>query len=246
MAPSMLFKKKSNKKQHAPPSSSSIQSLPRDLLLEMLISVTSQSFVDFYNMKLCCRDFFEIAEEEEKYVLQKVSINQFPLIQWFPNKKELSFLTRCMESGNIESLFREGFLKYFSYPNGNIGGFERLKTAAQKGHKEAIYIYGMILLCSKNYESRKEGLKHMRSLRRSKCIMITRKKVEYLTGSLWKNNDLLARNETPLCDSKDTCKGWRVKKNKWLLLNDEDDDIESCEACRWDHELEFFYKLFNI
>ncbi|XP_058780248.1 putative F-box protein At1g67623 [Vicia villosa] len=244
MAPTISFKKKSNKKQHALPSSSSIQSLPRDLLLDMLISVTSQSFVDLYSMKLCCRNFLQV--EEENYVLQKVSLNQFPLIQWFPNKKELSFLARCKESGNIESLFREGFLKYFSYPNGNIGGLERLKTAAQKGHKEAIYIYGMIMLCSKDYESRKEGLKHMRSLRMSKCIMITRKKVQYLTSSLWRNNGLLARNQTPLCDSKDTCKGWRVKKGRWLLFDDEDDDIESCEACRWDHELEFFYKLFNV
>ncbi|XP_050890045.1 putative F-box protein At1g67623 [Lathyrus oleraceus] len=244
MAPSISLKKKSNKKQHAPPSSSSIQSLPRDLLLDMIINVTSQSFLDLYNMKLCCHDFLKVAEEN--YVLQKVSLNQFPLIQWFPNKKALSFLKRCKESGNIESLFREGLCEYFNYPNGNIGGLERLKVAAQKGHKEATYMYGMILLCSEDYELRKQGLEHMRSLRLSKCIMSSRKKVQYLTSSLWKNNGVLARNQTPLCNSKDTCKGWRVKKGRWLLFDDEDDDIESCEACRWDHELEFFYKLFNV
>jgi hypothetical protein len=66
-----------------------------------------------------------------------------------------------MESGNIEILFREGLREYFSYPNGNIDDLERLKIAAQKGHKEAIYAYGMILLCSDDHESRKQGLENV-------------------------------------------------------------------------------------
>ncbi|CAK8572266.1 unnamed protein product [Lathyrus sativus] len=243
MAPNISIKKKS-KKKCAPLFSSSIQSLPRDLLLDMIINVTSQSFVDLYNMKLCCRDFLEVAEEN--YVFQKVSLNQFPLVQWFPNKKALSFLKRCKESGNIESLFREGLCEYFSYPNGNINGLEMLKIATQKGHKEATYMYGMILLCSEDYELREQGLVHMRSLRMSKCIMSSRKKVQCLANCLWKNNGVLSRNQIPLCNSKDTCKGWRLKNGRWLLFDDEDDDIESCEACRWDHELEFFYNLFNV
>jgi len=161
-------------------------------------------------------------------------------------RKHRHFLKRCKENGNIETLFREGSREYFSYPNRNIDGLDRLKIAAQKGHKESIYMYGMILLCSKDHESRKQGLEHMRFLRKSKCIVSSRKKVEYLTKSLWKNNGMLMRNQTPICNSKNMCKGWRVKDGRWLLLDDEDDDVGLCEDCRWDHELEFFYHLFNV
>ncbi|KAL5064952.1 hypothetical protein RYX36_026689, partial [Vicia faba] len=63
---------------------------------------------------------------------------RFSLIQWFPNEKALSFLNRCMESGNLEILFREGFREYFGSSNeNNIGGLKRLNIAAQKGYKDA-------------------------------------------------------------------------------------------------------------
>ncbi|GAU19016.1 hypothetical protein TSUD_193540 [Trifolium subterraneum] len=236
---SRIISKRGSSKRHT-----SIQSLPRDMLLEVIVSVASPSYLDLHNIKMCCKDFLQISEQ--KYVLQNVSFDNFPLIQWFPNEKALKLLKRCEECENIEVLFREGFRKYFEYPNGNIGGFERLKVAAQRGHKEAMYVYGMLLLCSENQESRKQGVEHMRSLRMSKCITSSRKKVQYLANFLWKNNGMLMRNQTPICKSKETCKGWRVKKGRWLLLEDEDDDVELCENCRWDYELDFFYRLFNI
>jgi hypothetical protein len=215
------------------------------MLLEVVAIVASQSFLDLHNIKMCCKDFLQVTEQN--CVLQKVSLDNFPLIQWFPNEEALSFLKRCKESENIEILFREGLREYFNHPNRNIGdGLEKLKIAAQKGHKEAMYVYGMLLLCSENDESRKQGIEHIRYLRMSKCIMNSRKKVQYLTNFLWKNNGMLVRNQSPMCKSKITCKGWRVKKGRWLLLDDEDDDINLCEDCRWDHELEFFYQLFNV
>jgi hypothetical protein len=81
-------------------------------------------------------------------------------------RKHCRFLKPCKESENIEILFREGLREYFNYPNRNIGdGLERLKIAAQKGHKEAMYVYGMLLLCYENDESKKQGIEHMRYLR---------------------------------------------------------------------------------
>ncbi|XP_061365209.1 F-box protein At2g35280-like [Gastrolobium bilobum] len=227
-----------NKRRHR----SSIASLPKDLLVEVVASVASHSFIDLHNMKLCCRGFLDAAED--KYVCKHVSLDKFPLIQWNPKEKELSFLKRCRESENMESLYREGLREYFSCSNGD--GLGSLKNAAQKGHKEAKYVYGMILLCSKDDELRKEGIEHMRFLRKSKCIIRCRKNVKRLIKTMWKNNRMSARNRNPLCQWKSTCKGWAVKKGRWQLLDDEDDDIELCEYCRWDLELRFFYDLFNI
>ncbi|XP_058777045.1 putative F-box protein At1g67623 [Vicia villosa] len=204
------LEKKSNKSEDV--SSSSIQSLPRDLLRDVIINVGSQSFVDLHKIKVCCKDFLEVAQESE----------------------------------NIESLYREGLLKYFNYSNGNIDGLESLKIAAQKGHKEAIYVYGMILLCSEDHDSRKMGIEHMRFLRKSKCIMSSRRNVQNFIDSLWKNDGMLVRNQTPICNSQGMCHGWRVKDGRWSLLDDEDDDTKLCENCRWDYELDFFYKLLNV
>ncbi|XP_058777038.1 putative F-box protein At1g67623 [Vicia villosa] len=215
--------------EHVPSSSSSvIQSLPRDLLFDMFASIGSQSFVDLHRMKICCKDFLELSEES--YVLQNISLDNFPFIQWIPNENALIFLKRCVESENVESLYREGLREYFSYPNGNKGGLESLKFAAQKCHKEAMYVYGMILMCSENRDSRKQGVEYLRSLRKSKCIMRTRKNVQYFTNSLWKSNGVLLRNSTPICNTNSTCNGWRVKEGRWSLM-DEDDDIKLCENC---------------
>ena len=221
-----------------------ITSLPRDMLVDVVTRIASESFQDLCNIKICCKDFYETAEDN--YVLQNVSMDGFPLIQWFLNQEASSFWKRCLECNNIECLFREGLREYFKFPNGNINGLEILNIAAQRGHKVAMYVYGMILLSSnEDNELRSKGLDYLRILRNSKCIMSSRRNVQNLTKSIWKNNRMLVRSEIPLCNSKETCGGWRVKEGRWLLVDDEDDDIESCEACRWDHEIEFFYNLFN-
>ncbi|KAJ1400856.1 F-box-like domain superfamily [Sesbania bispinosa] len=121
-------------------SSTTIKSLPKDLLVEVVATVASHSFNDLHNMKKCCRDFLDAAEDN--LVWQRVSLDKFPLIQWNPNDKVSSFLKRCRESENMESLYREGLLEYFGCPSGNIDGLRSLKIAAQKGHKEAKYVYG--------------------------------------------------------------------------------------------------------
>ncbi|XP_057425443.1 uncharacterized protein LOC130718830 [Lotus japonicus] len=225
--------------------SSAIKMLPRDLLVEVVAIVASHSFIDFHTIKMCCKDFLNAAEDS--YVWRKVSLDTFSLIQWLPNDKASSFLNRCKECGNLESLFRQGLREYFNYPNAKTGGLRILKIAAQKGHKEAKYVCGMISLCSEDDDLRKQGFEYMRFMREYKCVVDSRKKVKQLLNSMWKNNQtLLRRNQSPICKSKSTCKGWRVKTGRWVLLDDDDDDIDSCEYCRWDYELEFFYRLLNV
>ncbi|XP_057429822.1 uncharacterized protein LOC130722943 isoform X2 [Lotus japonicus] len=243
-----LVKRKRSKRSRTgkgPNSTAAIKMLSRDLLVEVITIVASQSIIDLHSIKMCCKDFLDAAEDD--YVWRRVSLDTFPLIHWLPNDNTSSFLNRCMECGNMESLYREGLRKYFDYSNGKIDGLEILKVAAENGHMEAKYVCGMISLCSENDDLRKQGLKFMRFLRKSKCVVASRNKVKKLLGFMWKNNGILGRNQSPLCISKSTCKGWRVKMDKWTLIDDDDDDvISSYEYCRWDHELEHFYRLFNI
>ncbi|XP_019449750.1 PREDICTED: putative F-box protein At1g67623 [Lupinus angustifolius] len=150
----------------------------------------------------------------------------------------------------MDILYREGLLQYLRVNIGGGGcGVELLKIVAEKGHKEAKYVYGMIMLCSENEELRKHGLKHMRFLRESMCVIRCRKNVEKILQYVWKNNKKLVQNQINLCKSKNTCKSWRPKQGRWSLLDDDDDDnndVNMCEYCRWDHELVSFSKFFHV
>ncbi|XP_057452084.1 putative F-box protein At1g67623 [Lotus japonicus] len=209
-------------------STAAIKTLPKDLLVEVVAVVASHSFKDFHNVKMCCKDFLDATEDNS--VWKRVSLDTFPLIQWLPNDNVSSFLNRCRECGNIESLYREGLRKYFYDPNEKIHGLDILKVTAQKGHKEAKYVCGMILLCSKDDELRKKGLEYMRFLRMFKCVVGSRNKVKQLLKIMWKKNGMVGRNQSPLCNSKSTCKGWRMKKGRWALIDDDDDGNESLNS----------------
>ncbi|CAL0317594.1 unnamed protein product [Lupinus luteus] len=251
MTISKTMKRTSKRRRHAHNKGSSsiapIKSLSNDLLVvEVFARVASCSFIDIFNLKKCCKEFRDAAEDS--YVNQHVSLDKFPLIQWFPNEKESFFLNQCKESKNMEALYREGLRAYFNYPNKNIGALDIIKVAAQNGHMEAKYVFGMITVCSEDIELRKQGLEHLRFVRVSKCVIRCRNRVKNLTRALWKNNMML-HDKKSLCNNKSTCKGWRAKKGRWALVDDEDDDyddINMCEYCRWDLELEFFYGLFNV
>ncbi|KAK7292131.1 hypothetical protein RIF29_07848 [Crotalaria pallida] len=231
----LLMKRASNKR-------GTTISLPKNLITNIVARVASHSLADLVNLKRCCKDFLDAAEDDFAY--KHVSLlHKFPLFPWRPlNDKKLSFLKRCKESQNMDTLFREGLLEYLR--GEKISGLRILKIVALKGHKEAKYVYGMIMLSSEDEELRKEGLEHMRFLRESKCVIRCRGKVEKLVQYAWKKNILL-HNKKTLCHNKSICKGWRPREGRWLLLDDEDDNndnINMCEYCRWDQELE----LFNI
>src|ERR1044072_7915093 len=149
-----------------------IKSLP----VEVVASVGSHFFIDLHNLKKCSKDFFDVADDN--YVWQRVFLNTLDITKWYPTDKEVSFLERCRKSKNMESLYKKVLREYFK---GNNDGLETLKIVAQKGHKEAKYVCGMILLCSKDDEVRKQGLEHMRFLRKSKCVVSCRKKVKLTT-----------------------------------------------------------------
>ncbi|XP_057425906.1 uncharacterized protein LOC130719297 [Lotus japonicus] len=147
-------KRRSTRK--GPNSTASLKSLPKDLLVEVVATVASHSFTDLHAIKQCCKEFLDATED--RYVLQSVSLDTFPLIQWLPNNKASFFLNRCRENENVESLYREGLRKYFGNANGKIDGLCIMNKAVQKGQNEAKYVCGMISLCSRDDELRKQGL----------------------------------------------------------------------------------------
>ncbi|CAH1441891.1 unnamed protein product [Lactuca virosa] len=159
-----------------------IASLPKDLLVDILAHVGSSSFIDVFNAKQCCKDFLEATEEH--YVIQRISIDKFPTIPWYPQSDNVcSFLMNCFDKGNPESLFRRGIIDYFEKAEVE-SGLEYLKMASKKEHTEATYVYGMILLSQGDRWSN-QGLKLLNSMRNSQ-------------SRCWNVDDCRNKPKTPL------------------------------------------------
>lgn len=242
----LRVRKRCNRKRSRQ-SPSFIKFLPKDLLIEVLAKVASGSVSDLYKAKTCCREFLHASDDD--YIYEHVSLDKFPQIPWFTTDKEISFLKRCKESGNLESIYREGMIEYFSSLKLNTG-LESLRKASQKGHKDAMYVYGMIMICSQDEEQRKHGLQLLRFLKMSKCIKRSRKRVKNFIWSMWIRNHLV-RIGRPLCQYHAFHTSLRLQNisGGWPSLNEEeeDDGIDlSCEYCIGDHELSFFFDLLRV
>ncbi|KAE9454210.1 hypothetical protein C3L33_13896, partial [Rhododendron williamsianum] len=155
-----------------------INSLPSDLLVDVLSRVASSSFTDLFNSKLCCRDFRGAAEEE--CVLEQVSMVGFPVIhQWLKSEKVSWFLNQCVQIGNPEALYRQGMVTKSLFPNLILAyltlnaRLEKLRRASEKGHAEASYVYGIILVCMGG-QSSVEGLKLLNAMKGSTTSQSTR------------------------------------------------------------------------
>jgi hypothetical protein len=229
-----------------------IKSLPNDLQMEVLAKVASVSCTDLFKAKLSCKDFYVLAEDD--YIFQHVSLKEFPLV-WCTRDKVLSFLRRCKENGNSDALFREGICGYFSSKN-QRPGLEFLEKASEKGHVEASYIYGLILICSGG-QLKQQGLQLLSSLIIDKLgglrIKECRRRVKDYIQSLWINNNIV-RDEEPY-SHRETCSNYgrtpnslTAKRAGWLsgnYIEDEDDKFMCCAYCQCDHEVDLFCNMLQ-
>ncbi|XP_006395910.2 F-box protein At2g35280 [Eutrema salsugineum] len=55
-------------------------------------------------------------------------------------------MERCLTSGNAEAHYIKGIVQYF-HNNNHTEGLQNLKLAAEGGYADAVYLYGIIMLC---------------------------------------------------------------------------------------------------
>lgn len=135
-------------------------------------------------------------------------------------------------------------------------GLEYLKRATDKGHVEASYAYGVILV-SRGGESAQNGLKVLNSLKsttssssssksRSSRIRECRRRTEEVIRTMWINNYVVRQLNARVCchqKSKGTCT--KINGRSWTYYDDEEDEVMSCDACRWDQEVVSFCKMLR-
>lgn len=210
-------KRRRQTEDNVPSSYPPIKSHPNYLLAEVVGRIAAGSFDGLYSLKLCSKDFLQAMKDN--CVFQKVTLEKFPYSDWFLSDKKTLFLKRCMDSGNLKSLYREGLQQLFGYKRRNTTGILLLDMDVAKGHIEAKYVVGMLLLRCTDEECRKQGIRHMNFFGNNKCVTTCRKNLQQKIRFMWFNNGVVVRTKSHMCNSKTICEGWRMIKNKWLILD---------------------------
>ncbi|KAM3700819.1 hypothetical protein ACB098_05G126000 [Castanea mollissima] len=209
--------------------SSSIKSLQNELLTEVL-------------SHLSCKYFLEVAKDD--YIFQCISLENFPIVPLCKSNEASSFLKRCEEFGNPESLFRQRVIDYFSLTMIE-SELVYLKRAAEKGHSEATYVYEIILLCSED-QLKQEGLKILSSLKMTKSsgLKECRKRMRTVMRDMWIRNSIV--RQQVLCSRKEPCHVLK-KKRGWESSDHEldEDDNTLCEACSCNCEITWFSNMLG-
>ncbi|XP_027085061.1 putative F-box protein At1g67623 [Coffea arabica] len=208
----------------------SISSLPRELVSEVLALVAASSSTDLFRAKLCCKVLSEVSEEN--YIYQRVSLNKFAIVPWRKNHKVSMFLKKCRRSKNPEALYRKGVVDYFRGKNLE-SALECLKEAAKSGHDEAAYALGIIFLFGGD-ELKRKGMTLLSAMKKSRIqkrrMKDCRDNLRRILKMIWVKNPLVL-SQRPIC-----CAMQHKRKRGWLV--DEIDEEEStCEGCTCDEEI---------
>lgn len=234
--PRMRTTLSSNNTNHKPGVSnkSHMKSLPHDLVAEIFTHLASDSLTNLIIAKQCCKDFYNIGNDA--YVLQKASMDIFPVAPWPKTEKASLFLERCRNSGNAEAMFKWGMYEYFSLVKDS--GLELLKGATEKGHVEATYVYGILLLFSGCEDKKQLAKTILSSLNNSEKFKVgeCRKRVKNIISELRICNNSIVDFQHPRCNCWNDCnRGW-----------DADDYGVTCsEECLWVREATLFQDLIR-
>uniref|UniRef100_M1BNA6 OJ1485_B09.11 protein n=1 Tax=Solanum tuberosum TaxID=4113 RepID=M1BNA6_SOLTU len=127
-----------------------IESLPRELLIDIVERIASYSLKDLMRVKL--RVLNQVANEPSVY--QKVTLVNFPYRRWSIVQEDISFLEMCRASGNLEALYRKGVFDFFNRNDPTALGM--INQAADGGHIGASYVLTIISIFNGG-ESMREG-----------------------------------------------------------------------------------------
>ncbi|XP_028799186.1 uncharacterized protein LOC114754569 [Neltuma alba] len=225
--------------------------LPTEILLDITLKVASQSLSGLCHLRLTSKEMLNITNDDDVY--KHASLNTVPFFRFQEIPQEASFLSHCRSNGNLESLYREGMEVYFTNLELYKKGLDMVHKAAQKGHKRSMYAFAMIVLISSDTmrigflgtQEFEDALGYLRFLRNQKCVLQCRSNVaEFIRYLRWNNmrSDLVMQIREHLCNNAPCTNTWRLKIGSWCFMTEEDDenDPNMCENCRWDHEVEEF------
>ncbi|XP_026416257.1 F-box protein At1g67340-like [Papaver somniferum] len=230
-------KTNSNSSEEAP-----INSIPREVFTEILAKVASASLVDHFNANQSCKLFHEAGSDN--LIFQHASVEQLPIIQWYPKPEVATFLKQCEEAQNPEVLYRKGMVEFF-HNNETELGKELLQKSANLGHVVAAYVLGIILIDAGDDED--DVLRGKQLLtQKSRCtgkrsrngeIEECRKKAKKSIGGMWVNNSLSGAKKYSCNNIEYTARN---------QTDEAENQVLECETCNCNKELAYFYDMLGI
>ncbi|EOA34279.1 hypothetical protein CARUB_v10021793mg, partial [Capsella rubella] len=217
-----------------------LDSLPDDLLVEISSNIAASSLSGVRNLRLVSKPFRHVCDN--RYVIGRLSLQETPLFPWHHNRRRFyNFFKRCCKNGNPEALYRTGFIYYF-LDNRKRRGLKYLAEAAEKGSKEAKYVYGMILICRKG-KTKQKGFKILSSF--IKPLMSTtieelvdlRYKIRQFRDIVWDHaNPVMEVLKTAYVREECGCDGKTMAfltRNRGWHTHGEDDLMNTSSACEF-------------
>ncbi|KAG5601687.1 hypothetical protein H5410_033057 [Solanum commersonii] len=190
-----------------------IESLLRELLIDIVERIASYSLKDLMRVKL--RVLNPVANEPS--VHQKVTLVYFPYCRWSIVQKATSFLEMCRASGNLEALHRKGVFDLFNHNDPTLLGM--INEAADGGHIGTSYVLTIISIFNSG-ESIIEDLMFIANI---------------------KKNGATKSQKIPICCTVHQFE-LIGRRNGWPIESDNEDDIH-CDLCSCDLELDYVVKF---
>ncbi|KAH6829193.1 hypothetical protein C2S53_011763 [Perilla frutescens var. hirtella] len=180
---------------------STLETIPYELVTEILSRVAASSVVDIFNVKLSSKKLKQVAEDGHVY--QHACLDKIPIVQWKPlSEKQRIFLKNCRESFNPELLYREALVDFFDNTKFQ-SAYLKLDKASKLGHIGALYVTCVILLFSNDDKLKRKGIKLIGDMKKAKSLKgklrFCRKKLFEELKCMWVKNPNLKEQPEKHC-----------------------------------------------
>ncbi|XP_071739713.1 putative F-box protein At1g67623 [Rutidosis leptorrhynchoides] len=163
-----------------------LETLPQDMLVEILSQVGQESSKQLFILKLVCTSFLNLSDDP--LICKRISLDRRDLVPWRKAKMD-HIIERCYFFGNPNAIFRMGLINYFDKSYTKLG-LRLLEEAANSQIIEAVYVYGLIMFGSHQIEAKHVGLQVLTKTFPPvpDLVVAVRTKVFHLLHELWLHN----------------------------------------------------------
>ncbi|XP_073104400.1 F-box protein At2g35280-like [Elaeis guineensis] len=151
------------KKQWRAKTTTSIESLPQDLIVEIVAQLVSQSATpisDLEKLQMTCKMFR--AASKTKLIGQRISLKKEWNLHWWNKRRYFAILEHCAAVGNPEACFILGLENVFNLGRMSLG-LCYLEKAIIGGYGAAIYTMGILLFG--DHRTRQMGMQLLNRIR---------------------------------------------------------------------------------
>lgn len=230
-----------------------ITKLPKDLLVEVVTKVSSNSIEDHMNVKATCTQFHDAATDSKVY--KHVDTSRLPCApRLCTSNHQLNFFNRCTANGNIGFEFRNSVLDFFRGCNPDEESrVQRLRRAALNGCNDSMYVYSMLLMNNVDQIKRENGLRMYLKLKAHNCLKKWRERARQFIKQIWHIHNIQPIVVPSWCgDTQCQLNSKRIiyehrHSNPWMINQDDEAvfKLVQCEACLADFELSIFLKPYH-